>query len=99
MASRPNPNPPNTPIRPPGHQLHTNPSSSSSSAQVRPTQTHDPLYPPQLGPGQQGSDDAPPSYEDAMADQVGVIDGGGREYSGITDVDAPALDDGGGKRR
>jgi hypothetical protein len=95
MASRPTPNAPSTPIRPPTHHQNTNASSTS----VRPTQTHDPLYPPQLAPGQQGNDDAPPSYEDAMADQVGVVDGGRREYSGITDVDAPDLEAGGGKRR
>lgn len=34
-----------------------------------------------------------------MADQVGVVDGGRREYSGITDVDAPDLEASGGKRR
>ena len=95
MASRPTPNPPSTPFRPPAH---TNPSAST----VRPTPTHDPLYPPQLAPGQQGGEDAPPSYEDAMADQVGVVDGGRREYSGITDVNAPDLEPAGGsggKRR
>jgi hypothetical protein len=49
----------------------------------------DPLYPPQMGTA--GSDvigDAPPSYEDAMADDIGPLDGG-RVYSGVTDENAP----------
>lgn len=33
--------------------------------------------------------DAPPSYEDAMADEIGPVDGR-REYSGVTDEHAPS---------
>lgn len=56
----------------------------------------DPLYPPQLGtPAAALSEEAPPSYEDAMADDVTLTqaDGPRREYSGVTDVDAPNMDD------
>lgn len=37
--------------------------------------------------------DAPPSYEDAMADEISPADGPRREYSGVTDVNAPGLDE------
>jgi len=46
----------------------------------------DPLYPPQLGAGD--TIDAPPSYEDALADDIGPLDGPRREYSGVTDENA-----------
>lgn len=97
MLSRP----PNTPARPPGHPLHNQNSSASTATYSAPVATHDPLYPPQLAPGvtPEASSDAPPSYEDAMADGVGVVDGGRREYSGVTDVNAPGLDEGGKGRR
>ena len=42
------------------------------------------LYPPQLQPGEDPgvstAYDAPPSYEDAIADDIGPIDGPRREY-------------------
>lgn len=38
-------------------------------------------------------DDVPPSYEDAMADELAPADGPRREYSGVTDVNAPGLDE------
>jgi hypothetical protein len=72
---------------------------------IRPTQpqptpaTYDPAYPPQLGP--QGVDvmgDAPPSYEDAMADDIAPADGPRRDYSGVTDVNAPGVDEKGSAR-
>ena len=63
---------------------------------TRPQQTTDPLYPPQLGTGNALPDDAPPSYEDAMADEISPADGPRREYSGVTDVTAPGLDEKGG---
>ncbi len=56
-----------------------------------PSPAYDPAYPPQLGPGGISVDDAPPSYEDAMADDAVVVDGNRREYSGITDVNAPEV--------
>jgi hypothetical protein len=62
---------------------------------VVPTQTHDPLYPPQLAPGQAPHDDAPPSYDEAMAEAMtGPVfpDGVGRPaYSGVTNENAPSL--------
>lgn len=48
----------------------------------------DPLYPPQMGPGSADLD-VPPSYEDAMADDIGPMNGR-REYSGVTDENAPS---------
>jgi hypothetical protein len=53
--------------------------------------TFDPAYPPQLGtPGATAAEDAPPSYEDAMADEIGPVDGPRREYSGVTNENAPS---------
>ncbi len=80
MASRPS-RPP-IPARP-----------STLSAAARPT--YDPLYPPQIGtPGATSVDDAPPSYEDAMADEIGPVDGPRRDYSGMTNENAPSeIDD------
>ena len=58
---------------------------------------YDPAYPPQVGvPGAPDFDDAPPSYEDAMADEMSPADGPRREYSGVTDVNAPSMDEKGG---
>jgi hypothetical protein len=84
MASRPTPAL-NRPTRP-------------LSANTPPT--FDPVYPPQLGtPGATAADDAPPSYEDAMADEIGPLDGPRREYSGITNENAPSeVDDEKGAR-
>ena len=77
MASRPP-----VPVRP-------------ATDQPRPTvPAPDPLYPPQLGtPGAAVADDAPPSYEDAMAEDITPADGPRREYSGVTDVNAPPMDE------
>ncbi|TVY52206.1 hypothetical protein LCER1_G006293 [Lachnellula cervina] len=77
MASRPP-----VPVRP-------------STTQPPPTsvQAADPLYPPQLGTPGATVTDAPPSYEDAMADDIAPADGPRREYSGITDVNAPPMDE------
>jgi hypothetical protein len=75
MASRPSR--PSVPPRP------------SSTSVARPT--YDPLYPPQLGtPGPASADDAPPSYEDAIADEIGPVDGPRRDYSGMTNENAPS---------
>lgn len=77
MASRPP-----VPVRP-------------STTQPPPTsvQAADPLYPPQLGTPGATVTDAPPSYEDAMADDIAPADGPRREYSGVTDVNAPPMDE------
>ncbi|KAE8441502.1 hypothetical protein EG329_004890 [Mollisiaceae sp. DMI_Dod_QoI] len=65
--------------------------------QTQPTPAvSDPLYPPQAPPGGPSADDAPPSYEDAMAEDISPADGPRREYSGVTDVNAPGLDEKGG---
>ncbi|TAQ90922.1 hypothetical protein B7494_g818 [Chlorociboria aeruginascens] len=54
----------------------------------------DPAYPPQLGtPAAAQVEDAPPSYEDAMAEDITPADGPRREYSGVTDENAPGLDE------
>lgn len=43
----------------------------------------DPLYPPQLGTvAAEDAPDAPPSYEDAMADDIAPIDGPRLSYGG-----------------
>ena len=62
--------------------------------------TFDPAYPPQPGtPGATTADDAPPSYEDAMADEIGPVDGPRRDYSGVTNENAPSdVDDEKGAR-
>ncbi len=38
-------------------------------------------------------EDAPPSYEDAMADEIAPVDGPRRDYSGVTDENAPGMDE------
>jgi len=61
--------------------------------------THDPTYPPRLGTA--GADevaDAPPSYEDAITDEIAPVESVGRHYSGVTDVNAPELDETGSAR-
>ncbi|KAF4504010.1 hypothetical protein G6O67_008632 [Ophiocordyceps sinensis] len=55
----------------------------------------DPLYPPQLAPGQSAApqDDAPPSYDEAMAENLsGPFDGAQARpaYSGVTNENAPS---------
>jgi hypothetical protein len=81
------------------------PPRTSSSAPVTPTQAnrpgqaagaYDPLYPPQLGAGAvpaPGYDDAPPSYDEAMAEEVpGPFDGlrPRPAYSGVTNENGPS---------
>ncbi|KAI9888541.1 MAG: hypothetical protein M1814_006841 [Vezdaea aestivalis] len=51
-----------------------------------PSQT---LYPPQLAPGQNASWDAPPSYEDAIANDIAPVDGPRREYGDAAPVQPP----------
>lgn len=60
-----------------------------------PRPPQDPLYPPQLAPGQTAApqDDAPPSYGEAMAENVsGPFDGAQARppYSGWTDENGPS---------
>ena len=81
MAAHPRPAAPALPVRPSG-----TPATVPNAA--------DPLYPPQLGTAHAGGfDEAPPSYEDAMADEITPADGPRREFSGVTDVEAPGLDE------
>ncbi|KAK0652949.1 hypothetical protein B0T16DRAFT_322251 [Cercophora newfieldiana] len=65
----------------------------------RPHQAHDPLYPPQLRPGQMPGqsappyDDAPPSYDEAMAEMMTgpVVPSTARPaYSGVTNENEPS---------
>ncbi|KAH7149693.1 hypothetical protein B0J13DRAFT_312834 [Dactylonectria estremocensis] len=95
----------NVPPRLPPRQNTSGPSSRPpQSAQQAPAQQHavppqpphDPLYPPQLAPGQSAPpyDDAPPSYDEAMADAVTIPVDGMRPrpaYSGVTNENAPSL--------
>ncbi|GAO15638.1 uncharacterized protein UV8b_04822 [Ustilaginoidea virens] len=71
----------------------------SQEGQVRPSvpqrPPQDPLYPPQLQPGQTAPpyDDAPPSYDEAMAENLsGPFDGlqSRPAYSGVTNENAPS---------
>ncbi|ESZ94463.1 hypothetical protein SBOR_5181 [Sclerotinia borealis F-4128] len=58
----------------------------------------DPAYPPQVGaPGAPDLDDAPPSYEDALAEEITQANGSSRPaYSGVTNENAPGIDEKGG---
>ncbi|KAH6683354.1 hypothetical protein B0J14DRAFT_575806 [Halenospora varia] len=77
--------------------LPTRPGVGVPHVPTQPVPAPDPLYPPQLGtPGAAAVEDAPPSYEDAMADEISPADGPRREYSGVTDVNAPSMDEKGG---
>jgi hypothetical protein len=61
--------------------------AQSSTAQSAPP---DPLYPPQLAPGSAPSyDDAPPSYDEAMAQDVAAPEER-PAYSGVTAENAPS---------
>lgn len=60
-----------------------------------PRPARDPLYPPQLGPGQTEApyEDAPPSYDEAMAENLsGPFDGSRPRpaYSGMSNEDGPS---------
>ncbi|KAH7026435.1 uncharacterized protein B0I36DRAFT_366000 [Microdochium trichocladiopsis] len=83
----------------PGRPTHTNTFPAADgrppplpTAAGRPTQVHDPLYPPQLGPGNVlPADDAPPSYDEAMAATASAPSTEDRPaYSGVTDPNAPS---------
>ena len=61
---------------------------------------YDPAYPPQVGAaGAPAMDDAPPSYEDAMAEDITPADGPRPAYSGVTDENAPSMDEKGAMTR
>ncbi|XXH03713.1 hypothetical protein Hte_010119 [Hypoxylon texense] len=79
-----NARPPNPPPRPSQQQQ-----SQQQQQQRPPQQQHDPLYPPQLGPQGNAYDDAPPSYDEAMADQL-AGPAARPAYSGVTAENAPS---------
>ena len=88
-------------------RINQNASSPSGSQQPAPQQqesrpppmpqrpAQDPLYPPQLAPGQSAPpyDEAPPSYDEAIAENLsGPFDGlqSRPAYSGVTNENAPS---------
>jgi hypothetical protein len=90
-----------TPPRLPPRQnsVHVSPPQqqrpSQAFNQVPAQPPHDPLYPPQLSPGQDAPpyDDAPPSYDEAVAENLaGPFDGmqSRPAYSGVTNENAPS---------
>lgn len=90
------------PRLPPRANSMAGPSSPSQPGPSRPQNnassqppTYDPLYPPQLAPGQTPTSygGAPPSYDEAMADNLaGPFDGLQERpaYSGVTNENAPS---------
>ncbi|KAI0881757.1 uncharacterized protein GGS22DRAFT_171785 [Annulohypoxylon maeteangense] len=84
-----NPRPPQLPHRHnPPNLLPPQAAQQQGPQQQRPP--HDPLYPPQLGtPANAMFDDAPPSYDEAMADQL-AGPAARPAYSGVTAENAPS---------
>ncbi|KAM4065988.1 arrestin [Hirsutella rhossiliensis] len=71
------------------------PQSQHQAPPQPPRPPTDPLYPPQLAPGQTAApqDDAPPSYDEAMAENLsGPFDGAQARpaYSGVTNENGPS---------
>ncbi|KAK3325804.1 hypothetical protein B0H66DRAFT_549420 [Apodospora peruviana] len=94
---------PSTPITPASLQQPprlppraTQPQQQQQQPQAQQTPiTHDALYPPQLAPGQEAPpyDDAPPSYDEAMAEEMTgpMIPPSSRPaYSGVTNENSPS---------
>ncbi|OTB16692.1 hypothetical protein K445DRAFT_59147 [Daldinia sp. EC12] len=76
------------PTRPP--QLPQRPTPQQQQQMQRPTAPADPLYPPQLGTVSAAMyDDAPPSYDEAMADQL-AGPSARPAYSGVTAENSPS---------
>jgi hypothetical protein len=78
------------PVAPTQGQMH----AQAPVQPVQQVQPYDPLYPPQIGaPSSQAFDEAPPSYDEAMAENVtGPFDGlrPRPAYSGVTNENAPS---------
>ncbi|OLN82308.1 Arrestin-related trafficking adapter 10 [Colletotrichum chlorophyti] len=85
---------------PPRLPPRTAQSAPATATQQRPHQAHapqhppapqyDPLYPPQIGtPGASGFDEAPPSYDEAMAAGASAPESR-PAYSGVTNENAPS---------
>lgn len=90
----------NSGISPPAALLDAmaaRPTASTSPAQPPPAR-HDPAYPPQLGTAGADEVDAPPSYEDHVADEIAPLEGVIRHFSGVTDVNATGVDAASGSR-
>ncbi|TWU71177.1 hypothetical protein ED733_000572 [Metarhizium rileyi] len=98
LPPRPGSSAPNNSSVGPSHAQGQNPISSPprvSRPQLPQRPPQDPLYPPQLLPGQTVPpyDDAPPSYDEAMAENLsGPFDGmqSRPAYSGVTNENAPS---------
>ncbi|KJZ78691.1 hypothetical protein HIM_02082 [Hirsutella minnesotensis 3608] len=91
--------PPNLPPRKSAPELSSpsrpRPAQGQQAPSRPPRPPQDPLYPPQLAPGQTAAppDDAPPSYDEAMAENLsGPFDGlqSRPAYSGVTNENAPS---------
>lgn len=104
-SSRPRPSQPQTqqqqpqqPARPPAMPPRPTP---QQAATLQAAAAHDPLYPPQLAPGQTepAYDDAPPSYDEAMAEALTAGPVGDRPaYSGVTNENGPSTIPGGNEK-
>lgn len=88
-AARP---PPAMPPRPTPQQ--------AAALQAAAAAANDPLYPPQLAPGQTEPpyDDAPPSYDEAMAESLTGPVGDRPAYSGVTNENGPSTIPGGNEK-
>ncbi|THC98735.1 hypothetical protein EYZ11_001798 [Aspergillus tanneri] len=62
-------------------ESHSVPSLPSGESSVRPPMPPRPSAPPVPASSEETYDDAPPSYEDAMAESLGPVDGPRREYN------------------
>ncbi|PQE21076.1 hypothetical protein CJF32_00005516 [Rutstroemia sp. NJR-2017a WRK4] len=68
------------------------PARPNANANAAPA--YDPASPPQVGvSGAPAYDDAPPSYEDALAEEITQANGSRPEYSGVTNENAPGIDE------
>ncbi|KAJ9160630.1 Arrestin-related trafficking adapter 10 [Coniochaeta hoffmannii] len=90
------PRPPAIPPRPTPQQAAALQAAAAAAA------ASDPLYPPQLAPGQTepAYDDAPPSYDEAMAEALTVapVVGDRPAYSGVTNENGPSTIPGGNEK-
>lgn len=85
------PTPPARPPRPQNATMNTAPQAQGPPLPAR--QSADPLYPPQLQPGETGHEDAPPSYSEALADGASAMFDSQHPrppFSGVTDENAPS---------
>ncbi|OIW23490.1 hypothetical protein CONLIGDRAFT_637457 [Coniochaeta ligniaria NRRL 30616] len=89
--------PPQQPARPP--RMPPRPTPQQAAA-LQAAAAHDPLYPPQLAPGQTepAYDDAPPSYDEAMAEEMAGTVGDRPAYSGVTNENGPSTIPGGNEK-